>query len=210
MKPGRDPDREVLRRELRMRRRNVMPEARQAAAHAIATGVAGLRLFRPGRRVGVYLPIGGEVDTEPVIALARRQGCRVFAPVVTSFARRSMRFVPLSSAPLMRNRWGIPEPGEGVSVHGRWLDVVLVPCVAFDATGARLGMGAGFYDRHFAYLNRRRSWRRPLLVGLAYEFQRVERLAQADWDVRLAGVVTERGCYGVPPGQDCSNTETDG
>jgi 5-formyltetrahydrofolate cyclo-ligase len=62
----------------------------------------------------------------------------------------------------------------GATIGPRWLDPVLVPLVGFDPRGHRIGMGAGLYDRHFAFLRHRRTWRRPLLDG----------------------VVTERGVYG--------------
>ncbi len=73
---------------------------------------------------------------------------------------------------------------------------MLVPLVGFDARGYRLGMGAGFYDRHFEFLRHRRTWLRPLLLGVAFEVQRLEHFADVDHDVPLWGVVTERGIYG--------------
>jgi 5-formyltetrahydrofolate cyclo-ligase len=57
-------------------------------------------------------------------------------------------------------------------------------------------MGAGFYDRHFAFLRQRRTWLRPLLLGIAFEVQKLPRFAEAGHDVPLWGVVTERGIYG--------------
>jgi 5-formyltetrahydrofolate cyclo-ligase len=75
------------------------------------------------------------------------------------------------------------------------LDLVLLPLVGFDDAGGRLGMGGGFYDRSLAYLARRQSWRKPTLLGLAHECQKVERLAQASWDVPLAGTVTDKHWY---------------
>jgi 5-formyltetrahydrofolate cyclo-ligase len=86
--------------------------------------------------------------------------------------------------------------GGGATIGPRWLDLVLVPLVGFDPRGHRLGMGAGLYDRHFAFLRHRRTWRRPLLVGVAFEAQKVERLTEAEYDVQLDGVVTECGVYG--------------
>ena len=73
---------------------------------------------------------------------------------------------------------------------------IVLPLVGFDAAGNRLGMGAGFYDRHFAFLRHRRTWHRPLLVGVAFDVQRIERLTEGLHDVQLFGVVTERGVYG--------------
>ena len=76
------------------------------------------------------------------------------------------------------------------------LDLVLVPLVAFDARGVRLGMGGGYYDRSFAYLNFRSRWRRPRLIGVGFDFQRAESISPQPWDVCLDGVITERGFYG--------------
>ncbi len=91
-----------------------------------------------------------------------------------------------------------PESAGGrETIYPRWLDLVLVPLVGFDARGHRLGMGAGFYDRRFVFLRHRRTWRKPLLIGLAFEVRRVERLAEAAHDVPLWGVVTERAVYGA-------------
>lgn len=190
-------DRGGLRRRLRAQRQDLPPVERAAAACTVARRLAGLDLLRPGRRVAVYLPINGELDTAPVIDLARSLGCEVFAPVITNFERRRMRFAALSpDADLPRNRWGIREPRGGPRIHGARLDLALVPCVGFDDAGRRIGLGAGFYDRHFAYLNWRLSWRRPRLVGLAFECQRVPQLLAEPWDVALWGVVTESHVYG--------------
>jgi 5-formyltetrahydrofolate cyclo-ligase len=100
---------------------------------------------------------------------------------------------------LRRNRFGIGEP-RGPRLPWRRLDLVLLPLVAFDAGGGRLGMGGGFYDRTFAALRARRGqWQRPALVGLAHGFQRVAALPREAWDVPLAAVATERRWWGVSP-----------
>ena len=63
------------------------------------------------------------------------------------------------------------------ALGARWLDIVFLPLVGFDRFGVRLGTGGGFYDRAFAFRHGRASWRAPRLVGLAYAFQEVERIA---------------------------------
>jgi 5-formyltetrahydrofolate cyclo-ligase len=181
---------------MRAARRGLGADERATAAAAAAANLVRLGFPGPRTRVAAYLPIDCELDPGPAAALARARGCTVYAPVITSFGQRRMRFAELS--PRMgtrRNRWGIDEPS-GSGVDGRWLDLALVPCVAFDETGARLGLGAGFYDRHFAFLKCRTAWHRPRLIGLAYDFQRLPRLEQRPWDVPLWGVVTDRGVYG--------------
>ncbi len=95
---------------------------------------------------------------------------------------------------LKPNRFRILEPRANLARQRRiWaLDLVLLPLVGFDDVGGRLGMGGGFYDRSLAYLARRNDWRKPTLLGLAHECQKVERLAQASWDVPLQGTVTDK------------------
>ena len=82
--------------------------------------------------------------------------------------------------------------------HGSWLHrnrvwlALLVPLVAFDARGNRLGMGGGYYDRTLAYLRDRSHWRRPRIFGLAHALQRVDALPKNAWDIPVDGVITER------------------
>jgi 5-formyltetrahydrofolate cyclo-ligase len=73
------------------------------------------------------------------------------------------------------------------------LDLVFAPLIAFDERGARLGTGAGFYDRALRRLRAGRRWRRPRIVGVAYSFQRTSGLEPAPWDVPLDAVLTEQG-----------------
>jgi 5-formyltetrahydrofolate cyclo-ligase len=181
---------------MRAARRALSADERIDAAAAVAANLARLGLPGPGTRLGAYMPMDGEVDPAPALDLARGRGCEIFVPVITRFSRRRMRFAAVDGTATMRtNRWGIPEP-RLPGIHGRWLELALVPCVAFDAGGERLGMGAGFYDRHFAFLRQRSAWRRPRLLGLAYDFQCVAHIDARSWDVPLWGIVTERAVYG--------------
>lgn len=177
---------------MRERRRALSAGEREQAALLACRHLAALGLPRAHSRIALYLPMDGELDPAPIARLAGRRGCSLFAPVVTSHRARRMRFAPLAGR-LRANRWGIDEPDPRGGIDGRWLDLVLLPCVAFDAAGNRLGMGAGFYDRHFAFLHRRESWRRPRLLGLAYGFQRVPALQRRGWDVPLDGMITDEG-----------------
>ena len=70
-----------------------------------------------------------------------------------------------------------------------------MPLVGFDEAGYRLGMGGGFYDASLAYLRRRKTWRKPYLVGVGYECQRIARVPRDPWDVPLDAVLTESRVY---------------
>ncbi|MGH8264657.1 MAG: 5-formyltetrahydrofolate cyclo-ligase, partial [Steroidobacteraceae bacterium] len=172
----------VLRRRMRTARRALPVAERVRSARLASRRLAALGLLRSGDRFAIYLPVGGEMPTEPLRRIADARGCEVFVPRVTSTRSFRMTFVPLRP-PYRRNRYGIPEPLRTDGALGaRWMDVVIVPLTAFDATGTRLGSGAGYYDRALAHLALREEWRRPRVVGFAYDFQRVEALERRRWD----------------------------
>ncbi len=103
-----------------------------------------------------------------------------------------MSFAPAGGR-LRRNVFGIPEPSTPRRLSARWMQFVLVPLVAYDDRGARLGMGGGYYDRALAWRRHRCAWHGPRLVGIAHSTQRVDRIAALTHDVGLDAVITERG-----------------
>ena len=189
-----DADR-AARRRLRALRRSMPRAERAAAARAIAARLRRLGCARPGLRVAAYLAMPGEASLADFLAAASATGTRLWVPRIASRRRRTLEFVELApGASLRRGAYGIAEPaGCGRPVRIGNLDVVLVPLVAFDRAGHRLGMGAGYYDRALAARrDRDRAYRRPKLVGIAYACQEVDSIEPRAWDVALDAVVTER------------------
>jgi 5-formyltetrahydrofolate cyclo-ligase len=184
----------ALRREFRARRRAIAPAIRAAAADRAARVLAAAGLPKRASRVAAYLPADGEFDPAPLVAHARARGCRLYVPVLTALHGR-MLFGPLDAPPQAWrvNRYGLREPGAMASLLCRPqdLDLVLAPLVAFDAAGHRLGMGGGYYDRAFAFLRQRGTWRSTRLLGLAFDVQQAAAIEAAPWDVPLWGVLTE-------------------
>jgi 5-formyltetrahydrofolate cyclo-ligase len=176
--------------------RRAMPAGeREAAERAIRRELRRLGLWRHGRRIGVYLGVPGEVDLRPAFDDAWARGAHLYVPRIRNRRSGEMSFVPLRpGAPMRRNGFGIDEPAGAGRVALLTLDAVLVPLVAFDLRGHRLGMGAGFYDRALRRrLDRSQSFRRPRLLGVAYAIQQAAAIERAPWDVALDVVVTERG-----------------
>ena len=189
-----DADR-AARRRLRALRRSMPRAERAAAERAIAARLRRLGCARPGLRVAAYLAMPGEASLADFLAAASATGTRLWVPRIASRRRRTLEFVELApGASLRRGAYGIAEPaGCGRPVRIGNLDVVLVPLVAFDRAGHRLGMGAGYYDRALAARrDRGRAYRRPKLVGIAYACQEVDSIEPRPWDVALDAVVTER------------------
>lgn len=183
---------------MRARRRSLSRAEQLAATRGFARVIARTRLLRPGLHVAVYHRQGSEADLAKVIALARRLGCVLYLPVITRRQTHRMDFVRFDTNTRLRlSTFGIrePDPASARRTPVRELDLVLLPLVAVDAHGWRLGSGAGFYDRRLHHLRAGRRWRRPRLVGVAYEFQRVEQLAFQYWDVPLDAVITEKNLH---------------
>ena len=180
---------------MRKARRSLSAPQREDAAIRCAQLASALPAVRQARCIAAYLAHRGEMSCEPLIdwALGRSRG--VLLPVVTG---RLMRFAPYRPGEtLVLNRWGIAEPEWRPSgwMSARRPGVVFLPLTAFDARGNRLGQGGGYYDRAFAFRSHAEHWRRPLLVGLAYEFQRAGELQAKPTDVPLDAVITERRIY---------------
>jgi 5-formyltetrahydrofolate cyclo-ligase len=185
--------RDALRQLLRARRRALGAAGRAAAAHAITRHVAATRWLQGARPIGLYVSVGLEVSTEALRAQARRRRCPVYLPRISNYRARAMLFARDHDQLSLLNRHGIPEPHTAETMPARALSVVFMPLLGFDAEGTRLGSGAGYYDRLFAFRRRRHSWHRPLLVGLAFACQRVDHIELGRHDVPLDAIVTEQG-----------------
>lgn len=194
-----DPDaRNRLRRDLRAERNRLTPAQQTRAAAALAVQLAATRLFRVARRVALYLPNDGEIDPTPLMARVWSMNKTCYLPILSRLKHDRLWFAPYEpDTALAPNRFGIPEPvvSPRTWLRAPELDLILMPLVAFDAAGNRLGMGGGFYDRSLAFLRHRSRWHKPHLVGLAHDFQRVERLATFAWDVPLQAVATDCTVY---------------
>jgi len=187
-----------LRRMLRNARRALTPSEQRRAAQGLYRQLAQHPLFRRAKHISLYLPTDGEIDPRLLLRAAQRRGKATYLPVLSAWPRTKMVFQRVDPGEkLLPNRFRILEPRINACRQRKvWaLDLVLLPLVGFDDAGGRLGMGGGFYDRSLAYLARRQSWRKPTLLGLAHECQKVDRLAQASWDVPLAGTVTDKYWY---------------
>ena len=187
-----------LRRMLRKARRALTPSEQRQAAQGLYRQLAQHPLFRRAKHISLYLPTDGEIDPSLLLRAAQRRGKATYLPVLSAWPRTKMVFQRVRPGEkLLPNRFRILEPRVNIRRQRKvWaLDLVLMPLVGFDDEGGRLGMGGGFYDRSLAYLARRQRWRKPTLLGLAHECQKVDRLAQASWDVPMAGTVTNKQWY---------------
>ncbi|MGE0701077.1 MAG: 5-formyltetrahydrofolate cyclo-ligase [Hyphomicrobiaceae bacterium] len=177
-----------MRDEAKARRAALSPEARAAAATAIASHGLTFLGGTPADVVSAFLPIGEEVSPIPLVARLRREGSRISLPVMIAKGKPLVFRLWEPGAPLRSRMWGIREPEDTAPVAQP--DVLLVPLLAFDRAGRRLGYGGGFYDRTIAAL---RATGAIATVGLAFAAQEVDAVPALDYDEHLDWVLTEDG-----------------
>ena len=188
-----------LREQLLHQRKQLPPETRRAAATAVARCAQRLPDWQHRQKVAIYFSANAELDTDPLITSCRQQGKTLYLPVIREDNGLDFALWRENDT-LAKNRFNIPEPGTNAPRLGAAsLDLVFMPLVGWDLTGHRLGMGGGFYDRALAGIDG------PLRVGLAYDCQRVDHIAQEAWDESLDFVLTESALHRC--GQDAKARE---
>ena len=174
-------------RETAAERRDAAHAAAHDAPQAARDHFLAAGLHQGAGIVSVYRAIRSELDPEPLMLALIEGGCRLCLPVIEG------RGLPLKfrewtpDTPMEAGPYGAEVPAEGA-----WLepDLLVVPLLAFDASGRRLGYGGGFYDRTIARL---RATRPVRAIGLAYASQEVEQVPAEETDRTLDAVVTEAG-----------------
>ncbi|MBV8682955.1 MAG: 5-formyltetrahydrofolate cyclo-ligase [Caulobacteraceae bacterium] len=168
-------------RTLRAELARAAPDAGERAAASIPdTVVAG------ASAASIYLPMRSEIDPEPIARRLRAAGVQILLPVVVE--RDAPLIFRAEGGPLAPDTAGLPAPAPGAEELDP--DLVILPLLAFDMEGYRLGWGGGYYDRTLRALRARGT---VLAAGLAFEAQKVERVPREAHDQRLDAVVTERG-----------------
>jgi 5-formyltetrahydrofolate cyclo-ligase len=174
-----------LRRDALARREALPAQARQAAAEAIAARAFPVPITA-GTIVSGFMPLKSEINPLPLMRKLAEAGARFALPVVSGRGKPLTMRAWTWGEPLVAGVWGIREPPPGAAVVDP--DVVLVPLLAFDRAGYRIGYGAGYYDLTLAHLR----GKKPITaVGIAFAAQEIETVPRTAFDARLDLVLTE-------------------
>jgi 5-formyltetrahydrofolate cyclo-ligase len=177
---------ERIRRDALARRDVMLPEIRQAAAEAIAAREFPLAIA-PGTIVSGFMPLKSEINPLPLMQKLAGRGAQLALPAIAGRGKPLILRAWEPGAPLDRGQWGIREPkAEAAEVEP---DILLVPLLAFDRAGHRIGYGAGYYDLTIARLRTRKA---VIAVGVAFAIQEVAAVPATPRDARLDLVLTER------------------
>ena len=187
--PPMDPDvrrwRKAERERLIAARLQIPAPVRLQHAERIAEGLDAVIGEISGKMVSLYWPFRGEPDLRPWIASLNARGGMTALPLVIEKAHPLLFRAYKPGDRLEKGVWNIPIPADGPEVVP---DIVIAPVVGIDPRKYRLGYGGGFFDRTLAALSRK-----PLVIGIGYEMQRIPTIYPQWNDIPMDAVVTEAG-----------------
>ncbi len=183
-------DKKAIRRRIIRQRDRLSQEEIAGKSRSIAEQLYALPVYRNARKVMFFITFGSEVDTRPMVEEAIKKGKMAFAPKAVAENRELIPSRILDrESDLAPGAYNIPEPTETTlrPIEPEAIDLVIVPGVAFDLKGNRLGYGGGYYDRFFKRLD-------PLtpLVAPAFELQLLQEVPVDKWDRRVDIIITEK------------------
>lgn len=189
----------ILRESIKTRREQLSPMECMSWSENIAARCLTLPAFATSEHIAIYIAHRQEVDPTLILAAAWKMEKKVYLPVLAEDAKHLYFVAYTPDTVLQQNRYGIYEPHYNPEerIGADHLDLVITPLVAFDKACHRVGMGAGFYDRSFYFLNQDPRPNKPIMIGLAYDFQEENDLTHQPWDVNLNFIVTQSAVYSL-------------
>ena len=188
----------TIRNEILEKRKSQDPQVNAAQSRSITGTLIGRKEFQTANRILIYLSKDGEVDTDHLLGRAFELGKRVCVPVVDR-GNDELRISELPGPEIgfLLGAFGVREPAEGDLnfVTPDKIDLVVVPGLAFDRRGGRIGYGKGYYDRLLSRL----SSQVPR-IALAFEFQVLDTVPQDENDIQVDTIITEKNtmsCSGI-------------
>ncbi len=183
--------RNKLRTQLQQRRSSLSERQQAGYSKKICQQIIKSNCFQKAQRIAFYTPVKGEASPLPLQQMANKS---FYLPVLSSQQAFHLIFVKIDkNTQYKNNKYGIPEPIYNAKdiIAAENLDLIIMPLVAMDRKGNRLGMGGGYYDRSFAF-KKEAKINSPQLLGFAYDFQLVDELSAKAWDVPLDFMATNK------------------
>jgi 5-formyltetrahydrofolate cyclo-ligase len=179
-----------LRKKIRFQRRQITKFEQSLAALRTLNLLKRFPEFTHSKRVGIYLDAFGEVQTNLIIEYAFAHSKRVYLPKVCAMSGKLI-WIEISQNQYRNKRFikhylGMREPFQSRGYHVSLLDLLIMPLIACDIKGTRIGMGGGYYDKTLA-----NAYKKPFRLGLAHEFQFIEnKIERQHWDQPLDALLT--------------------
>jgi len=182
-------EKKILRKEILTKRKNIDIVEKEKMDRKICDKFYESKYYRDAKNIFIYISYDSEINTKEIINKALIDNKKIYVPR-TEFKTRLMDAVEIISLDnLIESEYGILEPSiEEPHIEPNELDLIVVPGVAFDRNGGRIGYGAGFYDRYFKKINKDNIKK----MALAYDFQILEKIPMNEQDVPVSYIITEK------------------
>jgi len=190
-------NKQALRAKIRAQRRALSPKQQKTANAQLHKHLERSLILLRAKHIALYLGSDGEICPKALISHYLKRKKQLYLPVLHPIKKNHMVFCPVTSTTkLKKNHFGILEPDirNSSCMTANLLSLVLLPLVAFDSKGNRMGMGGGYYDRAFEF-KQKTSRHSPRLIGLAHELQKQEQLPTESWDIPLFAIFTDQQIY---------------
>ena len=179
-----------VRKNIIQQRQTLSSTLLQDKSQQVFKHLQNLPEFTLSKKVGSYLAVNGEMETSTIHNWLHTHSKVIYLPIIKEDTlvfglwKQNTKLTP--------NKFNILEPSDKHSCPIDQLDIILVPLVAFKADCNRMGMGGGYYDKTLGAIKKEK---RPLLIGIAHEFQKNEEFTVNDWDIPLDKIITEKNIY---------------
>lgn len=181
-----------LRQEVRSSRKKHHKTVQQSDINAaLISAFLSLEISRTQVIAG-YIPVGAELDITELLRVLREEGYQICLPVVLDSSQLLQFRLWSQGTPLIKDSADIPSPGSEATILIP--DVLLIPLLAFDEQGNRLGQGMGAYDKTLADLSAQKS---ILTIGMAYDIQKVSHVPTHPEDFPMDRIITEKQTYDI-------------
>lgn len=189
-------EKKILRKEILAKRDNIDIVEKGKMDKKISDKFYENKYYRDAKNIFIYISYDSEINTKEIINKALKDYKKIYVPR-TEFKTRLMDAVEIVSLDnLIESEYGILEPSvEEPHINPNELDLIVVPGVAFDRNGGRIGYGAGFYDRYFKKINKD-NMKKIAKIALAYDFQILDNIPMNEQDVPVNYIITEKEFIG--------------
>lgn len=180
-------DKKNLRKEMLIKRDNLPKDKKKVFDEEIKEKLKKMSFFKNAENIFIYVGFGSEIDTADFIEDFLKMGKRIFIPR-TNIEEKTMEAVEIKSLDnLIEDKYGILEPAKDIKAAKKIdLDLIILPGVAFDSKGGRVGYGGGYYDKYLQDLDINIP-----KAALCYDFQLVDRVPCEEHDIKADCIVTE-------------------
>lgn len=180
-----------IRNRIRHIRRTLPKQQREQEQQSVYQQIIHHAKVKTAKNIAIFVAFDGEIDTQPIIEHLWQNNKAVFLPIIHPFNPNYLLFLRYRrESQLLHNKFGILQPKLNVNdvIPFHQLNIVFTPLVAFDDRNYRIGMGGGYYDRMLANYQQY-----PIYpIGLAFSCQKVDRINNQSWDIKLPEIITGR------------------